>query len=80
MDYTSDPTPNQHPNRHDYDEVETIYKHLDSTNTTGAIAPRGNGFDLDAPSEWGRLMHTTRAAARKLSNEISATDIESSPS
>ena len=31
MDYTSDPTLNQHPDRHDYDMLETIYAHLDST-------------------------------------------------
>lgn len=60
MDYTSDPAPNQHPNQHDYKELETIYAHLDSTNTTSALAPRGNAFDLNAPSEWGRLMHSTR--------------------
>lgn len=29
MDYTSDPMSNQHPNQHDYDELETIYAHLD---------------------------------------------------
>ncbi|MFQ5541156.1 MAG: hypothetical protein ACE5F4_02835 [Candidatus Paceibacteria bacterium] len=33
MDYTSDPTPNQHPNAHDYDMLEEIYAHLDSVNT-----------------------------------------------
>jgi hypothetical protein len=37
--------PNQHPNQHDWKELETIYSHLDSTNTTGSVAPRGNGFD-----------------------------------
>ncbi len=30
MDYTSDPAPNQHPNQHDYDQLELIYAHLDS--------------------------------------------------
>lgn len=33
MDYTSDPTPNQHPNQHDYDMLEQIYAHLDSITT-----------------------------------------------
>ena len=33
MDYTSDPTPNQHPNQHDYDMLETVYAHLDTTTT-----------------------------------------------
>jgi len=29
MDYTTDPSTNQHPNKHDYDELDTIYSHLD---------------------------------------------------
>lgn len=33
MDYTSDPTPNQHPNAHDYEELGLIYAHLDSFTT-----------------------------------------------
>lgn len=33
MDYTSDPTPNQRPNQHDYDMLEQIYAHLDSITT-----------------------------------------------
>lgn len=38
MDYTNDPSTNQHPNQHDYDELVTIYSHLDSTTTVGAVA------------------------------------------
>jgi hypothetical protein len=38
MDYTNDPSTNQHPNKHDYDELVTIYTHLDSTTTVGAVA------------------------------------------
>jgi hypothetical protein len=41
MDYTNDPSTNQHPNRHDYDELVTIYSHLDSFTTVGATAPTG---------------------------------------
>lgn len=33
MDYTNDPNANQHPNAHDYEELEAIYAHLDSVNT-----------------------------------------------
>ena len=32
MDYTSDPEgppSNEHPNQHDYDQLESIYSHLD---------------------------------------------------
>jgi hypothetical protein len=60
MDYTNDPSTNQHPNQHDYDELATIYAHVDSTTTVGAEVPHGNGVDLDNPSEWGRLMRTHR--------------------
>ena len=38
MDYTNSPSSNQHPNQHDYDQLEAIYAHLDST-TTVASAP-----------------------------------------
>lgn len=48
MDYTNDPDggaggaasndpSNEHPNAHDYDMIETIYAHLDSTTTVGGI-------------------------------------------
>ncbi|MGH9153860.1 MAG: hypothetical protein ACRD03_16005, partial [Acidimicrobiales bacterium] len=36
MDYTGDPSSNQHPNQHDYDMLETIYDHLDGSTTVGA--------------------------------------------
>jgi hypothetical protein len=39
MDYTNDPSTNQHPNQHDYDELVIIYSHLDSTTTVGAATP-----------------------------------------
>jgi hypothetical protein len=29
MDYTNDPSTNQHPNAHDYEQLESIYTHLD---------------------------------------------------
>lgn len=48
MDYTNDPDggaggasetdpSNEHPNAHDYDQIETIYAHLDSTTTITSI-------------------------------------------
>jgi len=33
MDYSSDPDPNQHPNKHDYDTLEYLYAHTDSFNS-----------------------------------------------
>jgi len=57
MDYTSSPGTNQHPNQHDYDQLVTIYSHLDSTSTVGA-AP-SNGAALNARSDWGREVATS---------------------
>ena len=48
MDYSNDPVPNQHPNKHDYDQLVTIYTHLDSTTTVAASSaapPAMNGID-----------------------------------
>lgn len=61
MDYSSNPTANQHPNAHDYEMLETIYAHLDSTNTSSGSASPSNGrqVDHDDPSSWGRSIRTT---------------------
>ncbi len=57
MDYTSDPSTNQHPNQHDYDELVTIYSHLDSTTTVGMAAPGGSSA-ADA-ADWGVLVSSS---------------------
>lgn len=62
MDYTSDPTPNQHPNSHDYEELGIIYYHPDSFTTVSqtkaqiAQSLAGSVPDNigDNPGEWGR--------------------------
>jgi hypothetical protein len=59
MDYTNNPSTNQHPNAHDYEELEIIYAHLDSTTTVGTAAHGAQGNPPDSPSEWGQLMKTT---------------------
>jgi hypothetical protein len=62
MDYTSDPTANQHPNQHDYDQLVTIYSHLDSTTTiasTAAAAPAVAVADEAADAAWGNLLEVT---------------------
>jgi hypothetical protein len=62
MDYTSDPSTNQHPNQHDYDELVTIYTHLDALNTVSASTNEGRpalvgqDIDLDNPSAWGQAI------------------------
>ncbi len=61
MDYTSDPSTNQHPNQHDYDELAIIYEHLDSTTTVASVAPvvsNATGARL-ADAAWGRLVAVT---------------------
>jgi hypothetical protein len=61
MDYTNNPTTNQHPNQHDYDELVIIYSHLDSTTTVGAALPgKAKGVGSDAQG-WGRLVAGSRA-------------------
>lgn len=55
MDYTSNPAgplSNEHPNTHDYEQLEAIYSHLDSTTTVAnTIASKGNHNGAD---EWGK--------------------------
>jgi hypothetical protein len=58
MDYTNDPSANQHPNAHDYEELEAIYAHLDTTDTALSTAPATNrgGVDMENPASWGRAI------------------------
>ena len=65
MDYTSDPSTNQHPNAHDYEQLELIYAHLDTVTTVSQTSAQlarqrvladHDGPDLDNPGEWGQLV------------------------
>lgn len=65
MDYTNDPSTNQHPNNHDYDELVTIYSHLDSFTTILSVGqatlpndmpPAMNDIDLKGPGQWGKVV------------------------
>ncbi|HET6671433.1 MAG TPA: hypothetical protein VFH15_14495 [Pyrinomonadaceae bacterium] len=80
MDYTNAPAggvvggfnygpSNEHPNAHDYEQIEIIYQHLDGTTTIGqAVNSRGNGqtppamndLEMDGPRQWGRLVSSSR--------------------
>lgn len=55
MDYTRDPDgppSNEHPNSHDYAQLQTIYSHNDSFNT-----PRSAGaLAGESPATWGKLV------------------------
>lgn len=63
MDYTNSPTSNQHPNSHDYDQLVTIYSHLDSTTTVGTstAAPKSRLTVGNSSTAWGRLVEGSRA-------------------
>lgn len=58
MDYTNDPSTNQHPNQHDYDELQLIYSHTDTLTTIGqSVSKTGAQNDTgESRSEWGRAI------------------------
>jgi hypothetical protein len=75
MDYTNDPDgglggwspndpSNEHPNAHDFEQLQTIYGHKDSTSTAsaqgaaGAAAPSVRARRPEA-AEWGQLVRTS---------------------
>ena len=51
MEYTSVPAGNEHPDAHDYQELERIYSHAHSTSSTAAATSAEGG---NSPAEWGR--------------------------
>jgi hypothetical protein len=55
MDY-SNALDNPHPNNHDYQQLETIYGHLDSTTTVAAMPAGFANADVSAQSAWGRMV------------------------
>ncbi len=71
MDYTNDPDgtladpdqlSNVQPNQHDYDQLVTIYSHLDNTTTVrnasaaSMLPPAANRGSFNSRAEWGRLV------------------------
>lgn len=72
MDYSNNPDPNQHPNQHDYDQLESIYAHLDSFSTVDASAaipqapPAMDDIDFDSPGQWGRIIRGSRESGQSL--------------
>ena len=53
MDY-ADALDNQHPNQHDYQQLETIYNsHTDSTTTVASMPPGFANADVHAMENWG---------------------------
>lgn len=75
MDYTNDPDgppSNEHPNGHDYTQLEVIYEHVDSTNTfrqatAGAKAPPAmDEIDFAERGQWGRLIRSKHRGRTEL--------------
>jgi hypothetical protein len=69
MDYTNDPDgppSTERPNQHDYDQLASIYAHLDRTATVSnskaadQLPPAMRDIDFAGPGQWGRLVATTR--------------------
>src|SRR5829696_1789617 len=75
MDYTNDPSgtlgtngtlSNEHPNQHDYDQLVTIYSHLDNITTVApasaasTMPPAANRGSFNSRAEWGRLVEESK--------------------
>lgn len=62
MDYTSSPSSNQHPNAHDFEQLESIYSHLDTTTSLASGASGSASGRADGAGEWGRRVHGSEAS------------------
>jgi hypothetical protein len=56
MDYARDPTGSQHPNAHDYEQLASIYQHLDSTTTASAASATSAQGASDDAGDLGALV------------------------
>jgi hypothetical protein len=72
MDYTSKPLgppSNTSPNKHDYDQLVTIYSHLDNTTTVGQLTNGAAGLGAIAQLErgqFGQLVRSTNGGRTEL--------------
>ncbi len=63
MDYTNNPGANQHPNAHDFEQLEYIYAHLDSQTVAGQnVSSKNSASDTDENnlSDWGREVRKSK--------------------
>jgi len=67
MDYSSDPDgggafgpSNEHPNTHDFNQLLSIYNHVDTTTTVGSFAAVSGQDAENEPDNWGRLVSGSR--------------------
>lgn len=51
MDYTTNPSTNQHPNAHDYAMLQSIYAHLDEGSTVSLLSTSSNGNNIDTSNQ-----------------------------
>jgi hypothetical protein len=58
MDYSNDPTLNQHPNAHDYEQLEAIYAHLDTTSTLAQTRGVSAQALSNERGDWGKLVRS----------------------
>lgn len=58
MDYAHDPSTNQRPNAHDYEQLELIYGHADNTSTVAFStgSSEAGRSELHSQAEWGRAI------------------------
>ena len=77
MDYTNDPDGgpggasatdpgNEHPNAHDYQQLESIYSHLDSTTTVGQSTNPGADASQINRGQFGSLVRSTNGGRTEL--------------
>jgi hypothetical protein len=80
MDYTSDPDgtlanpdqrSNEYPNQHDYDQLVTIYSHLDSSTTVTQVVKNNANLPDHTEGElgtgqWGKLIRSTNRGRTEL--------------
>ena len=73
MDYTNNPSSNQQPNAHDYEELSIIYAHIDSTTTvaqstaSAAALPRDVlEHDYNVRSQWGQLVKSSKNGLKEV--------------
>ncbi len=83
MDYFSNTGANAnstlstHPNTHDYDELVTIYSHLDSTSTIKAATTASSGSEVTDKSEtWGQLMRQSKSGRSSVYGRLNSDGTE----
>lgn len=73
MDYSNDPANQGTPNQHDYDQLVTIYNHLDTFTTLAAGLPLIAGeadIDTENPGEWGRSVGFANGRANVFERDL----------